>query len=39
MAIEFIGRKFEKKFLKEALDSSEAEMVAVIGRLRIGKNF
>jgi len=39
MAIEFIGRKLEKEVLKEAIDSSEAEMVAVIGRRRIGKTF
>ena len=39
MAVEFIGRKLEKKILKEAIDSSEAEMVAVIGRRRIGKTF
>lgn len=39
MAVEFIGRKLEKRILKEAIDSSEAEMVAVIGRRRIGKTF
>jgi AAA+ ATPase superfamily predicted ATPase len=39
MAIEFIGRKLEKKILKEAIESNEAEMVAVIGRRRIGKTF
>ena len=39
MAIEFIGRKLEKEVLKEAIESSEAEMVAVIGRRRIGKTF
>ena len=39
MAIEFIGRKLEKAILKEAIDSSEAEMVAVVGRRRIGKTF
>lgn len=35
----FIGRKAESKILKEALQSYEAEMVAVIGRRRVGKTF
>ena len=35
----FIGRKDEKKILQEALSSDEAEMVAVIGRRRVGKTF
>ena len=35
----FIGRKQELRILHEALDSEEAEMVAVIGRRRIGKTF
>lgn len=35
----FIGREKEKGILQEALDSHEAEMVAVIGRRRIGKTF
>lgn len=34
-----IGRKEEQKILKKALDSTEAEMVAVIGRRRVGKTF
>ena len=34
-----IGREKEKVILQEALDSNEAEMVAVIGRRRIGKTF
>ena len=34
-----IGRHKEKAILKEALQSSEAEMVAVIGRRRVGKTF
>ena len=33
----FIARKEEQLILKEALDSPEAEMVAVIGRWRVGK--
>jgi len=37
MAFEFIGRKLETTILKEAIDSSEVEMVVVIGRRRIGK--
>jgi len=35
----FIGREVEKEILKEALQSPEAEMVAVIGRRRVGKTF
>lgn len=35
----FIGRKSELLILKDALESREAEMVAVIGRRRIGKTF
>ena len=35
----FIGRKKEQEILKQALHSPEAEMVAVIGRRRIGKTF
>lgn len=35
----FIGRKEEKEILQEALHSLEAEMVAVIGRRRVGKTF
>lgn len=36
---EFIGRKIEKAILHDALTSNEAEMVAVIGRRRVGKTF
>jgi uncharacterized protein len=36
---DFIGREAEKRVLKEALDSSEAELVAVFGRRRVGKTF
>ncbi|MEZ5038870.1 MAG: ATP-binding protein [Saprospiraceae bacterium] len=36
---QFIGRKEEQQILKEALQSAEAEMLAVIGRRRIGKTF
>lgn len=34
-----IGRKEEIKILNELLESSKAEMVAVIGRRRVGKTF
>lgn len=34
-----IGRDEEKAILKKALNSREAEMVAVIGRRRVGKTF
>ena len=34
-----IGRKAEKIILQEAIESSEAEMIAVIGRRRVGKTF
>lgn len=39
MEREVIGREEEKQILQRALDSSEAEMVSVIGRRRIGKTF
>ncbi|MFK7908658.1 MAG: ATP-binding protein [Chitinophagales bacterium] len=35
----FIGREEEKEILRDALQSHEAEMVAVIGRRRVGKTF
>ena len=35
----FVGRKEEQIILKDALDSPEAEMVAVIGRRRVGKTY
>ena len=35
----FVGRKEEKVILEEALTSNEAEMVAIIGRRRVGKTF
>jgi uncharacterized protein len=35
----FIGRKKELEILKKTLQSEEPEMVAVIGRRRIGKTF
>lgn len=35
----FIGRKEEKEILKNALTSREAEMVAVVGRRRVGKTY
>ena len=34
-----VGRLSEIKVLKEALVSNEAEMIAVIGRRRVGKTF
>ena len=34
-----IGRKEEQVILKEALASNEAEMVAIVGRRRVGKTF
>ena len=34
-----IGRKEEQVILKQALASSEAEMISVIGRRRVGKTF
>ena len=34
-----IGRKEEQNLLKEALTSDEAELVAVVGRRRVGKTF
>lgn len=39
MESEIIGRKKELAVLHEALDSKEAEMVAVLGRRRVGKTF
>jgi uncharacterized protein len=39
MKVEFIGREAEKEILQAALDANEAEMVAVIGRRRVGKTF
>ena len=38
MEIPFIGREKEKEILQEALQSPEAEMVAVVGRRRVGKS-
>ncbi len=35
----FIGRKEEQEVLKEALKSHESEMVAVLGRRRVGKTY
>ncbi|MEM6964294.1 MAG: ATP-binding protein [Bacteroidota bacterium] len=35
----FVGRKEEQIILRDALRSKEAEMVAVIGRRRVGKTF
>lgn len=39
MEKQFIGREKERKILHNALVSREAEMVAVIGRRRVGKTF
>jgi len=38
-SIPLIGRKKEQEILKKALNSNEAEMIAVIGRRRVGKTF
>ncbi|MGB1243606.1 MAG: AAA family ATPase, partial [Chitinophagales bacterium] len=35
----FIGRNEEKEILEAALNSKEAEMIAVIGRRRVGKTY
>ncbi len=35
----FVGRKEEVKLLNEALVSHRAEMVAILGRRRVGKTF
>jgi hypothetical protein len=37
--VTFIGRKEEQSILMDALQSAEAEMVALIGRRRVGKTF
>ena len=34
-----VGRKAEKKRLKKALESNEAEFIAIYGRRRVGKTF
>ncbi|MEZ4826050.1 MAG: ATP-binding protein [Bacteroidia bacterium] len=39
MEVSLIGREKEKSILNEALHSAGAEMVAVIGRRRVGKTF
>lgn len=39
MKNQFVGRNKERKILEGALQSNEAEMVAVIGRRRVGKTF
>lgn len=39
MKIPLIGRRVEKEILQEALHSAEAEMIAVVGRRRVGKTF
>lgn len=39
MKNKFIGRKKEQATLTEAIQSDEAEMIAVIGRRRVGKTF
>ena len=35
----FIGREEEKKILKKAIESYDGELVAVIGRRRVGKTY
>ena len=39
MAIKLVGRKKEQGILLNALQSTEAEMISVIGRRRVGKTF
>ena len=39
LSIPLIGRKNEQEILLKALNSSEPEMVAIIGRRRVGKTF
>jgi uncharacterized protein len=39
MAENIIGRDAEKKILKEVLGSREAELIAILGRRRVGKTF
>lgn len=39
MAEAIIGRDAEKKMLKEMLSSKEAELIAILGRRRVGKTF
>jgi len=39
MATFFIGRKEERSILEAALNSRESEMVAVVGRRRVGKTY
>jgi uncharacterized protein len=39
MENDFIGRKKEQEILLQALASKQAEMVAIIGRRRVGKTF
>ncbi|MEM9885050.1 MAG: ATP-binding protein [Bacteroidota bacterium] len=39
MATFFVGREQETAVLKNALQSNEAEMIAVIGRRRVGKTY
>jgi uncharacterized protein len=39
METPLIGREKEKEILLKAFQSAEAEMVAIVGRRRIGKTF
>lgn len=39
MAETIVGRDAEKKVLKEMLHSKEAELIAILGRRRVGKTF
>ena len=39
MSNKLIGRKKEQVILRQALQSEESEMVAIIGRRRVGKTF
>ncbi|MCA9645124.1 MAG: hypothetical protein KC492_30750, partial [Myxococcales bacterium] len=39
MANDLVGRRRERELLDRALDSSEAELIAIYGRRRVGKTF
>jgi len=39
MSARIIGREAEKEILKEMLSSKEAELIAILGRRRVGKTF
>ena len=39
MEVQITGREKEQNILQKALDSPEPELVAIIGRIRVGKTF